>query len=132
MVEPEYVPYGSADTADEMELRRTEISEELEQLQQELDQAATEKDIIFNDLVNVSDRRVYVEERLLELSQAGESDSGEGQRLSAKLPLLLAEEAKLKSELQIIHGLVEEIQEEMQILLSEELRLEMQCEYTGS
>ena len=114
--------------AEEMELRRTEISEELDQLQQELDQAAAEKDVIFNSLVKVSDRRVSVEERLLALTQAGESDSEEGQLLSAELPALLAEEAKWKSELQIIHGLVEEIEKEMKRLLSEELRLEMQRE----
>ena len=126
VIEPEYLPDDSVDTAEEMELRRTEIGEELEQLQQEQDQAAVEKDLIFNNLVNVSDRRVYVEERLLELEQTGESYSEEGQRLTAELSALLAQETKWKSELKIIQGLLGEINEEMQILLSEELRLEMQ------
>ena len=126
VIEPEYLPDDSVDTAEEMELRRTEIGEELEQLQQEQDQAAVEKDLIFNNLVNVSDWRVYVEERLLELEQTGESYSEEGQRLTAELSALLAQETKWKSELKIIQGLLGEINEEMQILLSEELRLEMQ------
>lgn len=130
MVEPVEYLEEPDDTADQMEQRRLEINSELEELQQELDQAITEKEFIYNSLVEVSDRRVYVEERINELETSGNSDSdSEVSELSDELVGLLSDQGDLKSELNIINQLITELEMEMNSLLAEEIQLEMQRKY---
>ena len=126
MVEPiEYIEEPD-DTADQMELRRMEINSELEELQQELDQAITDKESIYNSFIEISNRRVYVEERINELEASGYSDSDEVSELSDELVVLLSDGANLKAELSILKQLIRELETEMKSLLAEEIQLEMQ------
>ncbi|KAI6655567.1 hypothetical protein LOD99_2066 [Oopsacas minuta] len=124
VIEPMY-PEEPMDTVEEMEQRRLELNRELEQLQQELDQAVSEKQIIFNKYVEVSNRHIYVEERINELLESGNIDSDEGNDLRNELQELQADQNNLKSELAIIKALIREIEEEMNALLSEEIQLEI-------
>ena len=125
MVEPiEYLEPD--DLSDQMELRRLEIKSELEELQQELDQANTDKESIFNNYVEVSDQRVSIVERINELEASGYSDSDEVSELSDELDVILPNLANLESELSIINQLIRELESEMSNLLAEERELEMQ------